>query len=107
VYKGKFDAPTGAAPVVTDTGAYTGQVKVLYDALLAKLDASGEKLSTFVNSAWSHYMPNKAEFKKYPAMVQLASQERKQILKEALPELQEAIKKQNADTKPATKRFVA
>jgi hypothetical protein len=80
LYSGKFDAPTGQVPAVKDTGAYTGELKVKYDAILKKLDESGERLSEFVNKAWPHYEPNKAEFKKYPAMIVEASKERKQIL---------------------------
>jgi len=82
LYAGKFDAPNGQPPVASETGEYTGEAKVRYQALVDKLDKSGEVLSNFVNSAWPHYKPNKTEFAKYPAMIQKASKERLDILRD-------------------------
>ena len=92
MYKGKYEAPTGQPPVVRETGAYTGEVKAKYDAILGKLAESGGRLTDFVNAAWPHYKPDKVEFSKYPAMIVEASKERVQILKD-LGSLKEAIQK--------------
>ena len=81
--------------MVKETGAYTGEIKVKYDAIVKKLDESGAALSKFVNAAWPHYKPNKTEFAKYPAMIKEASKERVKILKD-LDSLVQDIKKANA-----------
>ena len=78
--------------MVKETGAYVGEVKVKYDAIVQKLDESGEKLSVFVNAAWPHYKPNQTEFAKYPAMIKKASKERLDILKDIDLLLQEIQK---------------
>jgi len=82
LYAGKFDAPTGPKIAVKETGAYTGEAKVKYETLVKKLDDSGAKLADFVNGAWPHYVPDQEEFKKYAGLIQIASGERKELLKE-------------------------
>lgn len=41
-----------------ETGAYSGQLKVKYDALIEKLETSNEKIIALVNKAW----PGNREF---------------------------------------------
>jgi hypothetical protein len=97
LYSGKYDAPTGEAPVAKETGYYTGEIAQKYTALIAKLQAPGTKLTEFVNGAWPAYNPDKAAFKQYGGMVKDASKERNAILLEA-DELRKEIEKsgQNA-----------
>jgi len=51
VYKGKYEAPTGSPPVVQETGAYTGDLKVKYDEMAKKLAAAIRKMINYVNTA--------------------------------------------------------
>jgi hypothetical protein len=82
LYSGKFDTPTGEPPVVRETGEYSGEAKVRYADLVKRLDDAGGKLAEFVNAAWPHYKPNQTEFSKYPGLIQKASKERLEILKD-------------------------
>jgi hypothetical protein len=65
---------------------------VKYQDMLSRISRPGSDLSAFVNTAWPHYKPDAAAFKKYPAMVKDASKETKEIVKSLMAEL-EAFKK--------------
>lgn len=52
LYEGKHDAPTGSPPIVKETGAYTGQLQIKYEALKEKVDLYGGKIIDLVNKAW-------------------------------------------------------
>jgi hypothetical protein len=91
-YSGKYDAPTGRAPVVTETGAYPPELELKYQDMLNRISRPGSDLASFVNTAWPHYKPDAAAFKKYPAMVQNASKETKSIVKSLMTDI-EAFKK--------------
>jgi hypothetical protein len=52
LYEGKHDAPAGPPPIVKETGAYTGQLKVKYEELKDKLDSYGGRIIDLVNKAW-------------------------------------------------------
>jgi hypothetical protein len=80
LYKGKYDAPTGPAPVVTETGAYTPELQVQYNALVAKIAAGGDKLADFVNAAWPGYKPDAQAFKAYTGMVVKEGKEGKALV---------------------------
>jgi hypothetical protein len=80
LYKGKYDAPTGPAPVVTETGAYPPALQVQYNNLVAKLEAGGSKLADFVNGAWPAYKPDAQAFKAYTGMVKEESKAGKVLL---------------------------
>jgi hypothetical protein len=99
LYKGKYDAPTGGAPVVTETGAYTGDLKVKYEALTEKLEAGGSKLADFVNGAWPHYKPDQPAFKAYGGMVVKESGAHKALLNELMGEIQAFRKAASSITK--------
>jgi hypothetical protein len=43
---------------VKETGAYTGQLKVMYEAMIEKLESSNQKIIELVNKAW----PGNKEF---------------------------------------------
>jgi hypothetical protein len=49
VYKGKYNAPTGSPPTVTETGAMTGQLKAKYDKVIRLLDEAGTKSIVYIN----------------------------------------------------------
>ena len=59
MYEGKHDAPIGLLPIIKETGAYTGHLKVKYEELKEKLDSYGGKIIDLVNKAW----PANKEFK--------------------------------------------
>jgi len=65
---------------------------VKYQDMLNKISRPGQNLAAFVNTAWPHYKPDAAAFKKYPAMVKDSSKETKEIVKSLLHDI-EAFKK--------------
>jgi len=91
-YSGKYDAPVGKAPVVTETGAYPPELELKYQDMLNRISRPGTNLASFVNTAWPHYKPDAAAFKKYPAMVKDASKETKAIVNSLVADI-EAFKK--------------
>jgi hypothetical protein len=52
LYQGKHDAPTGPPPTVTETGTYTGELKVKYETLRDRISDSNSKIIEMVNKAW-------------------------------------------------------
>jgi hypothetical protein len=91
-YSGKYDAPTGAAPVVTETGDYPPDLEVRYKALAQTLQLAGEKLSDFVNSAWPGYKPDQPAFKQYTGMVAKAGKEDKALISSLMGQLEDFAK---------------
>jgi hypothetical protein len=49
---GKHDPPTGPAPVVRETGAYSGALGVKYEEIKKKLEVYGARIIGMVNTAW-------------------------------------------------------
>jgi len=92
VYSGKYDNPTGPAPIVTETGAYNPELEVQYNNLVAKLEAGGLKLADFVNNAWPGYKPDAQAFKAYTGMVVKESKEGKALQDSMMADI-EAFKK--------------
>jgi hypothetical protein len=97
-YNGKYDAPVGQPPVVTETGTYPPALEAKYEEMWKKVEKPGLVLSTFVNTAWHHYKPDAAEFKKYPGMVVESSKETKQVVKGLMDDI-EAFKKAAQEVK--------
>ena len=42
----------GSPPVVKETGAYTGELQVKYEAIRAQIEKYGAKIIELVNKAW-------------------------------------------------------
>jgi len=91
-YTGKYDAPTGPLPAVKETGAYSPELAVKYQEMLHKIEQPGMKLAVYVNTAWPHYKPDAAAFKKYPGMVKESSKETQEIVKSLVADI-DAFKK--------------
>jgi hypothetical protein len=49
VYQGKYDAPAGTPPTVTETGAMTSELKVKHDKVIRQLDETGKKTILYIN----------------------------------------------------------
>jgi hypothetical protein len=81
LYKGKYDAPTGSPPVVQETGAYTGDLKVKYEAMAQELAAASRKLINYVNSVvWEHDEINLTGSVGFPAVLRNMLAERFKIV---------------------------
>ncbi|TLD37872.1 Rhamnogalacturonate lyase B [Venturia nashicola] len=51
-YEGKYDLPAGPAPVVKETGAYTGELQTKYEAIRDRMQDANSKIIEMVNKAW-------------------------------------------------------
>ncbi|RDI78049.1 hypothetical protein Vi05172_g11992 [Venturia inaequalis] len=51
-YDGRYDAPTGPAPAVKETGAYTGELQAKYEAMRDRMQDANTKIIDMVNKAW-------------------------------------------------------
>jgi hypothetical protein len=98
LYKGKYEKPTGQAPVVKETGAYTGALETQYRQLSKKIEDAGLITLEFVNGAWEHYKPT--DFSKFGDKIKEAGQSRVALQGEI-----DAFKA--AVSKVVTKRFTA
>jgi hypothetical protein len=50
LYQGKYNNPTGPPPTVSETGAYTGELKVKYEAVAERLALATRKMINYVNT---------------------------------------------------------
>lgn len=66
-----------------------------YEDMIHKIEQPGIKLAVYVNTAWAHYKPDAAAFKKYPGMVKESGKETDAIVKSLVADL-EAFKKATA-----------
>lgn len=57
VYKGRYDAPTGKAPVVKETGAYPPELQAKYETVMKHVDNVSALVIDAVNEGWPKNSP--------------------------------------------------
>jgi hypothetical protein len=95
VYKGQYNSPEGPQPVVNETGAYTGELKIKYEAMAKKLAVPTQDLVKYVNTqVWQDNKMNDAGMAGFAGVVSKVVGERNKIINTTeFAELKAAIAK--------------